>query len=537
MSSTKPNQSPPQHPPDEPDEREKRTTDPPVGARIWSVVSSTWLGVSLLLILAVAYGILTYVEKLSGPKSILPPVGSIYSHWSVLTLTLALCANLLFATSRIPVSWDRAGAWCSHLGLMFLAAGSMVFWQTRTEGQCFIPRERDGSWPTIRHFFQTTDNAACHVYDTALMRSSSPLPPTVQTVFESPSGVEPVDIDVDIDVPASAAPEGVSIKATRIYPRTELRQKWLNDAARITPAVEMQFSHGGETVRTIMCQSYEDTYRLNLHDCIVVFQASKAMDQEEIDRKNASREPTTRPSRQFFVIHYTGRGRPVLVAGSASGKLQRREFTPGQSVSPARGEHPTSIKLIRTLDRARRSISIEALGETEPGRAAAAIKLAIKSGAWKANRIVPYGAYLSGRPTTIQLPSGRKLYVAFSHSWMELPEPIRITRHEFKTAPASRMPEDYICDLEIGSGVHIRRETLQLNFPVVIGPYRLHQSTWQPKEESPSDYNDPSSIVLGVADRPGILLIFVGGIAVCLGFPYAFYVKPLILRSRAGRAS
>jgi len=504
---------------------------------LWRVVSSTWLGVSLLLALAVAYGTLTLVELLSVGKSILPSVGSIYAHWTVVTLTFALCANLVFATVRIPVRWDRAGAWCSHLGLMFLALGSVVFWQTRTEGQCFIPRERDGSWPMMRHFFKSTDEVACHVYDTTMMQSASAPPPTAQTFFDSPTDVEPVDIDVDIDVPSSAAPEGVSIKATRIYPRAEIRQQWLNDAPRITPAVEVRFSHGEETGRTIMCQSYEDTYRLDLHECIVVFQASEAMTQEEIDKKNAARAPTTQPSRQFFVIHYTGRGQPVLVTGSASGKLHRRPFVPGQSVSPAQAEHPTRIQLIRTLDYARRGNSVEVPSRTAPGRIMAAIELTIKSGSWKARRIVPYGAYLSGRPTTVRLPSGGGIYVAFSHRWLELPEPIRITRHEFKTAPASRMPEDYICDIEIGSGVQIRRETLKLNFPVSVGRYRLHQSTWQPKEGTSSDYSDPSAIILGVADRPGIWLIFVGSIAVCLGFPYAFYVKPLILKSRAGRAS
>jgi len=515
------------------DQQESR----PVGVRIWRAISSTWLGVGLLLALAIAYGTLTIIEYRTVSNSILPASGSIYAHWTVVTLTFALCANLVFATVRIPVRWDRAGAWCSHLGLMFLALGSVVFWQTRTEGQCFIPRGRDGSWPTVRHFFKSTDEVACHVYDTTMMQSASALPPTVQTSFDSPTGLEPVNIDVDIDVPTSVVPEGVSIKATRVYPRAELRQQWLEDAPRVTPAIEIQFSHGEETARTIMCQSYEDTYRLDLHECILVFQASEAMSQEEIDKRNAARAPTTRPVRQFFVIHYTGRGQPVLVSGSASGKLHRRPFTPGQSISPARAEHPTSITLIRTLDYARRGNSLEVPSPTAPGRMMAAVELAIKSGSWTARRIVPYGAYLSGRPTTIRLPSGRSIYIAFSHRRLELPEPIRITRHEFKTAPASRMPEDYICDMEIGSGVQVRKKTLKLNFPVSVGHYRLHQSTWQPKEATPSDYNDPSAIILGVADRPAIWLIFVGSVAVCLGFPYAFYVKPLILKSRAGRAS
>jgi len=494
------------------------------------VVSGAWLGVSLLLALAVAYGILTIVEHLSAPKSILPAVGSIYSHWTVLTLTFALCANLLFATSRIPVRWDRAGAWCSHLGLMFLAVGSVVFWQTRIEGECLILRGRNGDWPAVKHFFQSTDKVACHVSMTPMMHPES----AVQTVFDSPTGVDPVDIDVTVE----GAPEGVSIKATRIYPRAEIRQQWLDDAVRLTPAVEVQVSHGEEIARTIMCQSYEDTCQFEMPECIVLFQARAAMPQEQIDKMNASTPPATQPSREWFVIHYTGRGQPVLVTRSASGKLQRRPFTPGQSVSTAGGDHPTSIKLIRTLDRARRGLNLEVASETAGGRRPeAAIELTIRSGAWMINRVVPYGAYLTGRPTTIRLPSGRSFYVVFSHRWLELPEPIRITRHEFKTAPASKMPEDYICDMEIGSGVQIRKKTLKLNFPVSVGRYRLHQSTWKPKDATPSDYNDPSAIILGVADRPAIWLIFFGSIAVCLGFPYAFYVKPLILKSRAGRAS
>jgi hypothetical protein len=505
-----------------------------LGIMIWRIASSTWLGVSLMLILAVAYGTLTILEQLPAPKSMLPPVGSGYSHWSVVTLTMAFCVNLLFATSKIPVRWDRAGAWCSHLGLMFLAVGSIVFWQGRTEGQCYIPRQQDNSWPVMRHFFQSTDEVACHVYDEELRQSGSALPPTVQTVFDSPTGVEPVDLDI----PVKGAPEGVSINVVKIYPRAEIRDKWFEDAAVVTPAVELQVSHGHETVRTIMCQTYRDTAMFNMPECIVLFRDTEPMSHEEIaERNTATTRPAKQSSREWFIIHYTGKGNPVLVVRDAFGKLSRREFAPGQSISTAQGDHPTSIRLIRTIARARRGGIVEVPDKTAGRRVMAAIEITIGSGPWKARRVVPYGAYLTGRPVTINLPSGQQFDVAFSHSWTELPEPIRITRHEFKTAPASRMPEDYICDMEIGSGVHVRKGTLKLNFPVSVGKFRLHQSSWQPKAETPSDYNDPSAIILGVADRPGILLIFVGSIAVCLGFPYAFYVKPLILKSRTRSAS
>ena len=514
------------------DSPELRPAERSVVVRLWIFVSSTLLGVILVLSLAVTYGVFTLVERAtSDAPLILPPTGSLYAHWTVVTLTFAAMVNLLFATVRIPVKWDRAGAWCSHLGLMFLAVGSVYFWQVRTEGQCYISRGRDDSWPVVRHFFQSTDKVACHVYDTAKMQSRSTLPPTIQTIFDSPSGRVPVDIDVNID----GVPEGVSIKATRIYPRAELRQQWLEDASTLTPAVEVQVTHGRQVDRTIMCQAYEDTYQFNMPECMVMFQARKAITQDDINQRNAALKPTSRPSQEFFAIFYDGRAQPVLLIGDSSGKLSRRPFLPGQSVSTSQGDHPTSIKLILTIYRARRGMKVDIIPADMPGRTSASIELTVKSGSKTVKRQVPYGAYLSGRPTTINLPSGQKLYIAFSQPWLELPEPIQITGHEFKTAPASRMPEDYICDIAIGTGVQVRNETLKLNFPITVGPYRLHQSTWQPKQESPSDYNDPSAIVLGVADRPGILLVFIGSFMLCAGFPFAFYIKPMILAGKLKR--
>ncbi|MCP4377164.1 MAG: hypothetical protein GY794_13435 [bacterium] len=501
---------------------------------IWRVASSTWCGIFLLIALSIAYGTVTIISEVyPPPKSMLPSVGSLYGHWSILAMTFAFLANMILVTARIPVKLDRAGAWCSHLGMMFLAVGSIVFWQTRTEGTCFISRERNNSWPVMKHYFLSTDKVACHVYKTGTPLSRSGLPDTVQTIFDSPAGVDPVDLDI----PVKGAPEGVSINITKIYPRAEIRDKWFEDASRVTPAVELQVSHGHDSGRTIMCNAYQDSNQFNMPECIVLFRDAEPMSHEEIAKRNTANPPTTQPSREWFIIHYSGKGNPVLVVRDALGKLSRSEFVPGQRVSTAQSDHPTSIRLIRTITHARRGSVVEVPDKTVRGQMMAAIELTIRSGQREVRRVVPYGAYLTGRPTIVELPSGQQFYVRFSHSWDKLPEPIRITRHEFKTAPASRMPEDYICDMEIGSGIHVREETLKLNFPVNVGKFRLHQSSWQPKNETPSNYNDPSAIILGVADRPGILLIFVGSLAVCLGFPYAFYIKPLILNHRTGRAS
>ncbi|MDP6633827.1 MAG: hypothetical protein QGG42_02935 [Phycisphaerae bacterium] len=524
QSTTPRDQSPPLSNP-----QEAGLPQRPAIVRIWRIASSTWLGVGLLTALSIAYGILSIIDNFySGPKSTLPSVGSVYGHWSVVVLTFAFCLNLLFATVRIPISWDRAGAWCSHLGLMFLVVGSVAFWRMRTEGQCLFLRATDGGWSRVNRFFLSKDVMTCYVSASARILPDS----SAKTEFASPASMDPVDINV----PVKGAPPGVSIKASRLYPRTELTDHWYDDEVGLVPAVEVQISHGEQTALITMCESSPETCAIRLPECVVSFETREAMSQERIDEINARTPPRSQPSLESFSIHYRGRGQPVLVVRDSSGRLHRRSFTPGQIVSTASGEHPSSVRLIRTMNRARRGFKLKVPPETQRDPKQGAIELTITSGSQELKRIVPYYPYLAGGATTIRLPSGRRFYVAFSNSNEELPEPISITRHEFKTAPGSSMVEDYICDLEIGSGVRVRKETVKLNAPVSLGRYRLTQSTWRPKNPDRPDYSDPGAIILGVADRPGILLIFVGGIAVCLGFPYAFYIKPLILKRKSRRA-
>ena len=496
--------------------------------QLWRFVSSVWLGVGLMIALAVLYGVVSILEQFLPSKTMLPPTSSIYAHWTVLTLTAMFCLNLLFATVRIPVKLDRAGAWCSHLGLMFLVVGSVAFWRTRTEGQCFIPRDRDDRWPVMRHFFRSTDEVACHVSNREMITPGS----GVETAFDSPGVAE----TVDVDVPIKGAPAGVSLKVTKIYPRAELTEHWFDDAGWIEPAVEVEVSHGDQVGQVTMCRAYRDTRQFGLPHCILRFQNSEPASQAEIDRINAETPATSQPSSELFTIHYTGSGPVVLVVSDSAGKMSRRTLAPGQSVSTSSPGHPTRIKLVGVKRRARRGWNIEVPPESMAGRFSAALKLQVTDGKMKFDTIVPYQAYMSGQPTSIGLASGREFFVLFSHRSEELPESIVITRHEFKTAPASRMPEDYICDINIGDGIHTRKRTLKLNFPITVGRYHLHQSTWQPKDGTQSNYNDPSAIVLGVADRPGITLIALGSVMICIGFPYAFYIKPLIFKAVTRRA-
>jgi len=511
----------------------------PFHIRLWRFASSTWLGVGLMVALAVVLGIVSVVDQLSPDLSVLPDRSGAYGHWSVVALILATCASLFLATMRIPLRWDRAGAWCSHLGLILLACGSMFFWLDRTEGYCVSFAQPGGRWPMLQHFFQAHNKMAFHVYDRSLMVEGRLFPPTFQTVMDSPDGIEPLDLNVPIE----DSPEGVSMKAVRLYPQAELRNRWLDDSPNPSPAVELQISHGGVVSRTIMAKNYHDTHRIITQEYLIFFQSGEPPPQEKIDADNA-RPPSTQPAREWFIIYYTGSGRPVLVTRDAHGKMQKRDFGPGQSAESSHPDHPVRIELVSTMNHARRGIQVTPIRMIRRERSddlpMAAIELEIQAGSWKARRVVRFSQYLSdqyhSRPERIDLPQNRAVHVAFSQRWLEFEERLGITAHEFKTAPASRMPEDYICDVEIGKGIYTRNETLKLNYPVSIGKYRIYQSDWRWNPDNPHA-TGPFMIVFGVGDRPGIWLIFIGGFMICLGFPYAFYVKPLILRARTGGKS
>jgi len=91
---------------------------------------------------------------------------------------------------------------------------------------------------------------------------------------------------------------------------------------------------------------------------------------------------------------------------------------------------------------------------------------------------------------------------------------------------------DYACLLEVAAppGGPPKLVECRLNRPAAVGGLRVYQSTWSPGPEAPEE------VVFLVASRPGIRAVWLGCILACLGLPYAFYVKPLLLR-RQGRAA
>jgi hypothetical protein len=154
------------------------------------------------------------------------------------------------------------------------------------------------------------------------------------------------------------------------------------------------------------------------------------------------------------------------------------------------------------------------------------LSVTARAGDWKRTTFVPLAAYEHlAPPLLVDLPGNRAVWLGFSRRREDLPATIKVISAEYLTYPASGIPKDYRCRVEILSGGQRRPETLSLNHPVQVGAFQFSQNSWGP---------DPAhtlQISLGAASRPGLWAVWTGCILICLGLPIAFYVKPLLMRA------
>ncbi len=141
------------------------------------------------------------------------------------------------------------------------------------------------------------------------------------------------------------------------------------------------------------------------------------------------------------------------------------------------------------------------------------------------------------RPTTVDLPDGRRVELMFSRQRRELPAPVVL--------------DDFIMETHVGGfsgqNLSVRNWTSALRFgveegwspvlnvsvndPAEFGGLWYFQAQWDPPDpaEGRAGLN---YTVLGVGNRRGVNVMLVGCCVTVLGMIWAFYVKPVIKRRR-----
>jgi len=192
---------------------------------------------------------------------------------------------------------------------------------------------------------------------------------------------------------------------------------------------------------------------------------------------------------------------------------------------------------------------------------------------WTKRVWVPFSKFMTiarGSERSVALPDGRTVVIGFGRLARPLPGiQLQLVDFEMIPYPHSDVPRDYVSLLEVTDrlrGESYRMKT-RLNRPLIhtapfqwsqerpfianllgriitaIAPnqYKFSQAGWdndgwrrtKAQAEATGEGRPVASFtILGVGNNPGIYVIAAGAVLVSVGTPWAFYVKPLIMKRR-----
>jgi hypothetical protein len=215
--------------------------------------------------------------------------------------------------------------------------------------------------------------------------------------------------------------------------------------------------------------------------------------------------------------------------------------------------------------RQRAAVAVEVSSDRHPG--------------WRRAMWLPHIEFDTGDPERmlpVRLPDGRAVRVAVARLWHAFPDGMGLALRDFEMLPYphSDQPRDFRSDVVILRGLdrgeaRVEQASTSMNAPLLasswtwdtqrawvvnalgwigsrIGPtqFKFSQNSWDPQtwhrtramaETGELERPYVQFTILGVGNNPGYWIIFLGGILVTIGIPWAFYVKPWILRRRKAK--
>jgi hypothetical protein len=202
---------------------------------------------------------------------------------------------------------------------------------------------------------------------------------------------------------------------------------------------------------------------------------------------------------------------------------------------------------------------------------------------WKTTVWLPFRQYYGleqEEGAMVRLPDGRVVEMVFGRLWRQLPGmSLALKQFEMLPYPHSQQPRDFRSDLivrkfgprdERGQPTIVEEERYtSLNDPLLESPFTWHEDNgllrniagWLGTRLGPAQYKfsqngwDPTGwnetqarvasgelprpsarfTILGVGNNPGIYIIALGAILMSVGVPWAFYIKPWLVRRKKAK--
>jgi len=453
----------------------------------------------------------------------------LFRYPPLLAMIAVFFAALIAATIvAVPPRLVAAGAWCSHLGLVVLGIGA---------GWYALASE-SGDSVTIRHGAGWTPVAYVYLDRSFAVYVSDAADPNAEPIQQPLAGLIPHGRPVDIDVAVRPAPQGAAIRAVRFLPEARVTSRWADVSPNNIPAVELAVTDDGQTGVVLLSPSLPEHQHVGGREYFLTYRpGTTPQGLAKLITPTDAKEAPGMPYDVALVVT-GGQIAPTLVVVHPDGSRWHGRLEVGKALEAPLGGRKVGIVMRALLEHAAEVHELAphdnqahaghaGPGEHEPA-AGPVVQLEVKVGNWRREMLVPFIAYEEfAPPQMMDLPGNRAIWLNFSRSRVKLPATLQVKSATYETYPASGIPKDYICQVDIVAADRRTSETLSLNNPVTIGGFQFSQGSW-----APPGANQPTQIILGAASRPALPVIWLGCILICLGMPYAFYVKPLLMRRR-----
>ncbi len=453
----------------------------------------------------------------------------LFHYAPLLAMTAVFFASLIVATIvAVPPRLRDAGTWCSHLGLVVLGIGAGWYTLASQSGDSVTLRH-DGGWTPVGHVYLDR-SFAVYVSDAA--------DPNAEPVQQPLAGLLPHGAPRALDVAVQPSPEGVSIRAVRFLPEARVGARWADVSPNNIPAVELTVTDAGQGGAVLLSPSLPGRQHAGGRGYILTYRPGTTP--QGLAKLIAPSDANHAPGMPYdLALVVTGSQIPATLAVvRPDGSRWHEKLDIGKAVESPLGGRKIGIALTSLLEHASEVYELAPNGNhahAGPGEqespAGPVVQIEVKVGNWRRETFVPFIAYEEfAQPQMMDLPGNRAIWLNFSRHRAALPATLQVKSATYETYPASGIPKDYICQVDIIAGARRTSETLSLNNPVTIGGFQFSQGSW-----APPGSDRPTQIVFGAASRPGLPVIWLGCILICLGMPYAFYVKPLLMRRRSGQ--
>ncbi len=444
-------------------------------------------------------------------------------------IAVFFAAMIVATVVAVPLRLRNAGAWCSHVGLLALGVGAVWYAGFSQSGDSLTLRSREG-WTPVKYVYLDR-SFAVYVHDAS--------DPNGRPLQHPLAGLIPRGDPQGLDVTIPGTPEGVTIRATQFLPSARTTRRWANISPNIIPAVELSVTDGDAAGTVLLSPSLPGHEHVGVGDYILTYRSGITPEGLEniVTPTDANESPGM--GHDLALVLTGSRIEPTIAVIRPDGSRWHARLQVGKAIDVPLAGRKVRIEPRAFFDHAAEVHELAAPHDHSIHQAHApmadempagpAVKLEIRSGDWRRETFVPFGAYEDfGQPQMIDLPGNRAVWLNFSRERVALPATIEVKSAKYETYPASGIPKDYVCKVAVTAGARTSDEILSLNNPVTVGGFQFSQGSWVPAGAA-----EPTQILFGAASRPGLPIIWLGCVLICLGFPYAFYVKPLLMRRRA----